>query len=70
MKDKKDTMYSLVLISIGVALILIVGLPLALNILALGFGLFLINYGLQLRGEPSLFVIAQRFIDEIKTKFF
>ena len=71
MKQKKQqNLYSLILIGAGSLLLLLVGGPLLFSLLALGIGLFLINYGLLLRGAPSLMMLLQRLIEEIRIKFF
>lgn len=70
MKKNKQELYGLILIGIGVLLLILVGSPLLISLLALCLGLYLINYGLLLRGNSSLIQLVQRIIDEVKIRFF
>lgn len=65
----KNQLYGLIAIGIGILLVVLSG-PLLLNIGAMALGLFLVNYGLLLRGKPSLITIFQRIVAEISRKFF
>jgi len=68
--NKKDSTLGLLLIVIGTGICLTVGLPFLTSIFAIICGLFLINYGLQLRNQPSLGIQAQRIINELHIRFF
>jgi len=68
--NKKDSFAGLLLIIIGACICLTVGLPFLTSILAIGGGLTLINYGLQLRGQTSLLIMTQRIVNEIHQRFF
>lgn len=71
MKNKRqEQLYGLILIGMGAILLITVGLPMILSIITVAIGFFLINYGLILRGGPSLFLLFQRIIEELRTRFF
>jgi hypothetical protein len=69
-KHQQNNLYGLILIGMGSILLITVGLPMIMSMLTVALGLFLINYGLLLRGGPSLFMILQRIIEEIRIRFF
>lgn len=69
-KNNVDQVFGLVLIGIGVFLLILVGGPMLLSLGALLLGFYLINYGLLLTGNPSLPVLFQRLIVEIRNRFF
>jgi hypothetical protein len=71
MKSNKtqNQLYGLIAIGIGIILVVLSG-PLLLNIGAMALGLFLINYGLLLRGSPSLITIFQKIVHNVSKKFF
>lgn len=68
--NKQNSLAGLLLIIIGLAICFTVGLPFLSSVFAIVCGLYLIHYGLQLRGQPGLSSIAQRIIREIHSRFF
>lgn len=68
--NKKQQLYGLILIGVGILLLIFVGGPLIFSMIALALGLYLVNYGLLMRGGPSLINILQRIIEEIRIRFF
>lgn len=70
MKNKRDSIIGLLLIIIGGFICFTVGLPFLSSVFAVICGLYLINYGLILRGQPSLASYAQRILHEIQNRFF
>ena len=68
--NKKQQLYGFILISLGVILLIFVGGPMLLSMLALVLAFYMINYGLLLRGGPSLPMMIQRIIEEIRIRFF
>jgi hypothetical protein len=70
MKKNQDKFYGLILMCIGATLLVLVGGPMLLSMLALAFGLYLINYGLILTGGPSLFTVIQQTVEDIRGRFF
>lgn len=69
MKKTQNQLYGLIIIGIGIIFVILSG-PLLLNIGAMALGLFLINYGLQLRGNPSLVMVLNKVMHEISRRFF
>ena len=69
MRNSQNNILGLICI-IGGALLLIFGAPLLWYIVLSLIGLWLINYGLQLRGSPPLTMWLQRWYDEIRFYFF
>ena len=63
-------MRGIVYITLGLILLLIALGPFLYNALAALAALFMINYGLQLRGEPPLLITLQRFMDDIRFHMF
>lgn len=68
--NKKDSLTGLTLIIIGSCICLTVGWHFLTSIFAIACGLFLINYGLRLRNQPSVGAIAQRIINDLHIRFF
>ncbi len=69
-KNNTEQLYGLILIGIGIFLLILVGGPMLLSLGAILIGFYLINYGLLLTGNPSLPTVFQRFITEIRNRFF
>lgn len=63
-----NNMLGLICIIIGIV-ILISGAPFLWHILLTLLALWLINYGLILRGSPALIVWVQKMFDEIQAVF-
>lgn len=70
MPKNKKNIYGLILIGIGIFLIIFVGSPLLFNFFAIGFGLYLINYGLLVQGKLPLMHYVQKVLEEIRIRFF
>ncbi len=68
--NKKNSLAGLLLIVIGSVICLTVGLPFLSSIFACLVGFLLINFGLQLRGQPSLLLLIQRILYELQNRFF
>ncbi len=70
MKNQSQQLYGLILICVGIALLIVVGGPMLITMLALILGLYMIHYGLLLRGNPSLLMLVQKVFEDIRTRFF
>lgn len=71
MKNNKQNAFGgLLLIILGSSICLIVGFPFLLSIFACFLGLYLINVGLQLLGQPPLTIVVKQIIDELHSRFF